>query len=87
MILTKLLTPVRNNVQSMREVSDEKPVHKDSFEPVFQKQMSEIGEKGAAATNDDTLIHDPEEAQLVATQEALREMGNTVNELVRTNSL
>ena len=25
-----------------------KLVHKDSLEPVFQKQMSEIGEKGAA---------------------------------------
>ena len=49
--------------------------------------MSEIGQKGAAATNDDTLLDDPEEAQLVATQEALQEVGNTVNELVRTNSL
>ena len=74
-------------VQKHMAKGNVKLVHKDSFEPVFQKQMSEIGEKGAAATNDDTLIHDPEEAQLVATQEALREMGNTVNELVRTNSL
>ena len=49
--------------------------------------MSEIGEKGAAATNDESLLHDPEEAKLVATQEALKEMGDTVNELVRTNSL
>ena len=49
--------------------------------------MREIGQKGAAATNDDTLLDDPEEAQLVATQEALQEVGNTVNELVRTNSL
>ena len=64
-----------------------KLVHEDSLEPVFQKQMSEIGEKGAAATNDESLLHDPEEAKLVATQEALKEMGDTVNELVRTNSL
>ena len=48
--------------------------------------MSEIGEKGAAATNDDSLMHDPEEAKLVATQEALKEMGNTVNALVRSNT-
>ena len=48
--------------------------------------MSEIGEKGAAATNDDSLMHDPEEAKLVATQEALKEMGNTVNALVRANT-
>ena len=53
--------------------------------------MSEIGAKGAAAaseeTSDEDLLHDPEEAKLVATQEALKEVGDTVNELVRTNSL
>ena len=67
-----------------------KLVHKDSLEPVFEKQMSEIGEKGASAANnpDESLIDgDPEEAKLVATQEALKEVGQTVNELVRTNSL
>ena len=57
-----------------------KLVHKDSLEPVFQKQMSEIGEKGAAAAEgqgpDESLIDgDPEEAKLVATQEALQEVG------------
>ena len=67
-----------------------KLVHKDSFEPVFEKQMSEIGVKGAAAADgpDESLLDgDPEEAKLVATQEALQEVGKTVNELVRTNSL
>ena len=65
-------------------------VHKDSLEPVFQKQMSEIGERGAAAAGgpDETLLDgDPDDAQLMATEEALKEVGDKVNELVRTNSL
>ena len=54
--------------------------------------MSEIGVKGAAAAEgqgpDESLLDgDPEEAKLVATQEALQEVGQKVNELVRTNSL
>ena len=54
--------------------------------------MSEIGEKGAAAATgppelDETLLHDPEEAKLIANEEAQKEIAHTVNELVRTNSL
>ena len=49
-----------------------KLVKKDSFEPVFQKQMSEIGMKGVAAAEghpelDESLLEvDPEEAELVS---------------------
>ena len=70
-----------------------KLVHRDSLKPVYQKQMSEIGERGAAAANApqdyDEILDDckPEEATLVATEEAKRDIANTVNELVRTNSL
>ena len=45
-----------------------KLVHKDSLEPVFQRQMSEIGEKGVAAAQgppmqDESLLDcDPEDA-------------------------
>ena len=55
--------------------------------------MSEIGERGAAAANApqdyDEILDDckPEEATLVATEEAKRDIAKTVNELVRTNSL
>ena len=55
--------------------------------------MSEIGEKGAAAAQgspgrDESLLDgDPEDAKLVATEEAQKEIAHTVNELVRTNSL
>lgn len=55
--------------------------------------MSEIGEKGVAAAQgpplqDESLLDcDPNDAELVATEEALAEVGRTVNELVRTNSL
>ena len=57
---------------------------------MFQRQMSQIGEKGAAAaedTHDETLLDDPEDAILEATDEALKEVGSTVNMLKRTNSL
>ena len=69
-----------------------KLVHKDSLEPMFEKQMSEIGQRGAAAAEgppelDETLIGDPEEAKLIATEEAQKEIAETVNVLVRTNSL
>ena len=69
-----------------------KLVHKDSLEPMFEKQMSEIGQKGAAVADgpaelDETLVDDPEDAKLVANQEAEKEIAHTVNELVRTNSL
>ena len=49
-----------------------KLVHKDSLEPVFEKQMSEIGERGAAVAQgpsnaDDTLLDcDPDDAKLVS---------------------
>ena len=55
--------------------------------------MSEIGEKGAAAAtgppehNESLLDGDPEDAKLVATEEAQKDIARTVNELVRTNSL
>ena len=45
-----------------------KLVHKDSFEPMFQRQMSEIGEKGVAAVegppigDESALDCDPEDA-------------------------
>ena len=59
---------------------------------MFEKQMSEIGQRGAAAAEgppelDETLMHDPEDAKLIATDEAQKEIAHTVNELVRTNSL
>ena len=54
--------------------------------------MSEIGQRGAAAAEgppelDETLAHDPEEAKLIATDDAKKEIAHTVNTLVRTNSL
>ena len=54
--------------------------------------MSEIGQRGAAAATgppelDETLLDDPEEAKLIANEEAQKEIAHTVNELVRTNSL
>ena len=55
--------------------------------------MSEIGERGAAAADAppeyDEILDDcrPEDAKLVATEEAKRDIAATVNELVRTNSL
>ena len=68
-----------------------KLVHKDSFEPMFEKQMSEIGQKGVKVATEDgpdeTLDHDPDDAILEATDEALKEVGGTINELKRTNSL
>jgi len=72
-----------------------KLLHKDSFEPVFEKQMSEIAQKGIQAAQkerhnddiDETLDHDPDDAILEATDEALKEVGTTVNMLKRTNSL
>ena len=36
---------------------------------------------------DETLAHDPEEAKLIATDDAKKEIAHTVNTLVRTNSL
>ena len=54
-----------------------KLVHKDSLEPVFQKQMSEIGEKGVAAAQgppelDESLLDcDPDDAKLVSTPSLL----------------
>ena len=49
--------------------------------------MSEIGEKGAEAAkglpDDESLLDgDPEDAKLVATEEAQQEIANTVNELL-----
>ena len=67
-------------------------VHKDSLEVMFESQMNKIGQKGATTVDgppelDDKLADDPENAQLIATDEAQKEIAHTVNELVRTNSL
>ena len=70
-----------------------KLLHKDSFEPVFEKQMSEIAQKGVKGVQaphdgpDETLDHDPDDAILEANEEALKEVSGTVNMLKRTNSL
>ena len=67
-------------------------VHKDSLEVMFETQMNKIGQKGEAAADgppemDDTLADDPENAKLIATDEAQKEIAHTVNELVRNNVL
>ena len=66
--------------------------------PVYKKQMSIIGEKGDRAamespgrssSPDASNLCDiePEDAELVAAEGAVREVANTVDRLKRTNSL